>query len=121
MKSFRDRHISGNQTAVKKHGYQKKHHKRFSSLKIPSGKRIGRRNCHEHTDRRTNNRVKDSVPVARPDLFILQKLPVSVQGDTSRIKPHLPCQNGGRLRNGCDHDEIQRIQDDDQKDHSYAV
>src|SRR5690606_26073375 len=78
-------------------------------------------NRYRDVEGRSDDRVDDAIPVARPDFSISQDVLIGAQSKALRHKPHLTRGDGQWIAHRCRNREEERKDDHDQPDQEQSI
>ena len=104
-----DMQVSRNQACGKDHRESNHHHEDVASHQVFPGQGISSRNRQHHVYQRTYPCINQRIAITGKEGLILQNPPVSVHRHPDGIQDHPAGIHVHRIRNGGDHNKIQRI------------
>ncbi len=103
--------VGRNKATVEEHRHHEQKHNDLPRPKLPPGQHIRGWQREQHVDQGAEQGVEHRIPVARPDPHILENFLVPEKADVFRKQPYLARRYECGIAEGSDHDEIQRIND----------
>ena len=107
--------VERDEAAAEEHRDDEVDHERFLPGKILAAQRPAGRDRHDQRKDDRDRRVNDRVQIPSPHVAPLHDLGEALHRDAHRVQDDLAAQDRVRVGYGGNHDEIQRIQDDQGK------